>query len=256
MTRECLKNLDTRKKMNSVEHKSGEIRYKVIRTSRKKTISIHVTPDSVTVRTPKWISEKNIRGLVEKKSRWIVLRQALIRQHKMHYPPRDFASGESFPYLGRQYRLKVILTEKGIPPTCLLINGLFCVTVGEDLGKKEEKLAVQNALSEWYKAQAENKIWKQLPLFAEKLGRWPTSIIVKNQKSRWGSCSRTGVLRFNWKIIMAPVSVLDYLIVHELCHLFHQDHSPAYWRKVQTILPDYKKSRICLREYDAIMREF
>jgi hypothetical protein len=242
--------------MNIIQFGNKQINYTIIRGNRKKTISIHVRLNSVTVRAPKRISEKNIRLLMEKKARWIFKRQELIREHKLLYPPREFVSGESFPYLGRQYRLKVMRSENGVPPTCHLVNGRLRVEIGNNIEGDKAKMAVRNALSVWYKTQAENKIRERLPLLAEKAGRRPTSIIIKNQKSRWGSCSHTGIVRFNWKIIMAPVSVLDYLITHELCHLFHQDHSPAYWRKVLAILPEYKQNRKRLKEYDSIMRDF
>ncbi len=242
--------------MNSVQYGSREILYKVIRTSRKKTISIHVGPDSVTVRTPKWVSERNIRGLMEKKSSWILQRLELIREHRLLYPPREFVSGESFPYLGRQYRLKVTRSENGVPHTCRLANGRLRVEIGKNTEENKAKIEVRKALSEWYKTQAENKIRERLPLFAGKLGRRPASVIIKDQKARWGSCSLNGIVRFNWKIIMAPVSLLDYLIAHELCHLFHQDHSAKYWQRVQSLLPDYKEKRARLKEYDSIMRDF
>jgi predicted metal-dependent hydrolase len=91
---------------------------------------------------------------------------------------------------------------------------------------------------------AKEKIRERVDRFAQQIGRWPANIEVKNQERRWGSWSHKGNIRFNWKIIMAPISVMDYVIVHELCHLIHSHHSTEFWQKVQSIIPDYKKSEI------------
>ena len=106
------------------------------------------------------------------------------------------------------------------------------------------RTAVKKALMEWYLEHAEEKIKERVSRFAQLIGKWPASIEIKNQEKRWGSCSRSGIIRFNWKIIMAPISVMDYVIVHELCHLIYPHHSSQFWQKVQSIIPDYKRSGI------------
>jgi predicted metal-dependent hydrolase len=96
---------------------------------------------------------------------------------------------------------------------------------------------------------AEEKIKERVNRFAPLIGKWPVSIKVKNQEKRWGSCSQGGIIRFNWKIVMVPISVMDYVITHELCHLIYPHHSIQFWQKVQSIIPDYEKKRHWLKEF-------
>ena len=233
-----------------------QIHYEIIRTSRKKSVAIYVGPAVVKVRTPKRFSGEKIHSLVRKKAKWIFDRQEHIERERELHPPKEFISGESFPYLGKTYRLKVMLTENGTDNSCHLKNGRLQVEIGKHLKGNEAKDAVKDALCTWYKERVKSKIIERLPNLTRKLGRWPTSVQIKDQKSRWGSCSRNGVVRFNWKIITAPVSVMDYLIVHELCHLIHQNHSAAYWKEIEAVLPDYKKMRDWLRIHNFIMSIF
>jgi predicted metal-dependent hydrolase len=245
-----------KKIMDSIHIKNKQINYEIIRANRKKTVAIYVEPTVVTVRAPKRISGEKIRSLLEKKARWIFDRQEQIKHDRLLHPPKEFVSGESFPYLGRQYRLKVIQTADGQHNSCHLTNNRLRVKIGKHFKDNEAKDAVKGALITWYKKRVKSKIIERLPYLAGQLGRWPVSIKIKGQKSRWGSCSRNGVVRFNWKIIMAPLSVVDYMIVHELCHLIHQNHSAAYWKEVEAVLPDYKKMRDWLRIHHSIMNSF
>ena len=114
---------------------------------------------------------------------------------------------------------------------------------------KEDRVAVKRNLIKWYLEHAKEKIGGRVNRFAQQIGKWPANIDVKNQERRWGSCSRTGVIRLNWKIIMAPISVIDYVIVHELCHLIYPHHSTQFWQKVQSIIPDYKRRREWLKRF-------
>ncbi|MFH2076845.1 MAG: M48 family metallopeptidase, partial [Pseudomonadota bacterium] len=95
----------------------------------------------------------------------------------------------------------------------------------------------------------------RLPRFAGQLGVQAAVIEIRDQKRRWGSCSRSGILRFNWRIVASPVAVLDYLLVHELCHLIHPDHSLRFWNQVQILIPDFEKKRVLLKEHGLIAGE-
>ena len=242
--------------MDYVYFGEKQIHYEIIRTSRKKTMAIYVEPTVVTVRAPTRLSGEKIRSLVLKKSRWIFNRQEQIKRERALHAPKEFISGESFPYLGRQYRLEVLQTVKEPDDSCHFTNGHIQVKIGAHLKSKEAKEAVREAVITWYKDRVKSKIIERLPHLTRQLGRWPASIQIKDQKCRWGSCSRKGAIHLNWKIIMAPVSVMDYLIVHELCHLIHQNHSAAYWKEVEALIPDYRKMRDWLRIHNFILSIF
>jgi predicted metal-dependent hydrolase len=242
--------------MNIVNYGNRQISYEIVRTNRKKTVAIHVGLDAVTVRAPQRLDEGKINSIVQKKSHWIIERQERVKQENQIHPPKEFMHGESFPFLGRQYLLEVIHSENGFYSKCYLMNGRIQVEIGKNLQGKNAANAIKEALAYWYREHATRMINERLPYLSRQLGKAPAAVQIKDQKRRWGSCSHNGVVRFNWRIIMAPVPVLDYLIVHELCHLFHPDHSAAFWRKVQSIIPDFKKERDWLKNHAFIMNNF
>jgi predicted metal-dependent hydrolase len=186
--------------------------------------------------------------IIRKKARWIIEKQEQIKSNKDSNPAKEFVSGESFPYLGRHYRLKVIKSSKDVERKCRLVNGRILVEVNENRGEEGKKVTVKRNLINWYLEHAKEKIGERIGRFGQQIGRWPANIEIKNQERRWGSCSPNGSIRFNWKIIMAPISVLDYVIVHELCHLIYSHHSTQFWQKVQSIIPDYRRRRDWLKE--------
>ena len=236
--------------MNSIQYGNKRISYEIKRGNRKKTVAIHVNPTAtVTVLAPRRLNEERIRAIVQRKARWILEKQEFLKRNEHLSSPKGFVSGESFPYLGRQYRLKIIRSNNGAGGICKLINGRFQVEVEGGLGAEEEKGSVRKALTVWYLRHAGEKVKERIDQLAKQLGKYPQRIEIKDQKRRWGSCSRSGVIRLNWKIIMTPISILDYVIVHELCHLVHPHHSPQFWNKVQSILPDHKKRRDLLRQH-------
>ena len=154
-----------------------------------------------------------------------------------------YEDGAVFPYLGREYVLKLrqypSYKRPGILPeeNCLLV--LTAMTDADTLKK---------ALKSWYVQQAKQIIPKRVAYYAEQMGEAYGDIRIKDVKSRWGSCSSKRNLNFNWRLVLAPMEMLDYVVVHELCHLKEMNHSPAFWRLVEAVLPDYKKRRAWLKE--------
>ncbi|MDD5711487.1 MAG: SprT family zinc-dependent metalloprotease [Smithellaceae bacterium] len=238
--------------MNPVKHihyDNRSISYEVIRSRRKKTVSIQVEPQAVTVRAPLWLSDGNLRTIVEKKARWITDKQRTLRRESELHPVKRYVAGEEFPYLGKQHRL--VVRENGISPgehDCTLVEDRLVVTVQRGLPDTDKREATRQALLDWYRTQAERKITARLPKLASLLGLWPQAIEVKDQRNRWGSCSFKGVLRFNWRIITAPLYAVDYLIAHELCHLRHRNHSALFWSEVERAIPDQDEIKIWFRE--------
>ena len=212
-------------------------------------MAIHVSPNAlVTVLVPQYLDEEKIRMIVQKRAHWIIERQEQIKKNKDSNSVKEFVSGESFPYLGKYYRLKVMKSTTDTEEKCRLVGGRLVVEVNAKSDSENDRKAIKAALMDWYLQHAEEKIKERVSRFARLIGKRPNSTKIKNQEKRWGSCSRTGIIRFNWKIIMAPISIMDYVIVHELCHLFYPHHSPQFWQRVQSIIPDYKKRQHWLKE--------
>jgi predicted metal-dependent hydrolase len=244
-------------KMHSIKYGNKKISFKIERSNRRKTVGIRIdSGKGVVVRTPHLLSDDEIAEIVGKKARWIVEKLDLVKNHSHFHPIKEFVSGETFLYLGKQYRLKVIKSDSENGEKCKLISGRLQVEINKKLHGNNGKEAVKKALVRWYFEHAEDKIPERVKLYARLIGAWPQRIEIKNNKRRWGSCSQNGVVRFNWKIIMAPVTILDYVIVHELCHLVYPNHSSQFWEKVQTIIPDCKTRRNRLKEYSLHIRIF
>ena len=214
----------------------------VIRTNRRKSADIRVEEGAVSVVVPVETSLERIDELLASKRRWIKEKIAL---HREMSPPssKRYVSGESFSYLGRNYRLKV---EKGPFAPVRLLQGRLVVSVPQG---SEQPHMIRNAIVRWYKRQAEVKLRDKVARWAPQVGVEPAAVTIKTFKSRWGSCTAKGELQFNWQIMMAPNRMVDYVVVHELCHLVRHDHSPAFWSEVEKTLPCYEESREWLKRH-------
>ncbi|GAA4418004.1 hypothetical protein GCM10011450_09460 [Advenella faeciporci] len=212
----------------------------VIRTDRRKTADIRVEDGAVSIIVPRHIATEKIDQLLISKRKWIK-EKILLQRDLSPTSHKEFLSGESFPYLGRNYRLKV---EKGNFCPVKLVEGRLLVTV--PLGSEQPHM-IRNALVRWYKKQAQQKMHEKVKRFAPIVGVEPKGVEIKFFKSRWGSCTVNGKLEFNWMILMAPNRMVDYVVKHELCHLIHHDHSPEFWKEVARVMPDYQECREWLR---------
>lgn len=218
----------------------------VIRSPRKRTADIRVEDGAVSVVVPTELSAERIDGLLKTKRKWIKEKIALHRE-KTPVSDRQFVSGEAFPYLGRNYRLKV---TKGNFAPVKLVQGRLLVSTPE--GSQQPHM-IRNALVRWYKRQAMQKLTEKVDRYAARVGVKPTAIQVRSFKSRWGSCTQRGELHFNWQVMMAPNRLVDYVVVHELCHLLRHDHSPGFWKEVERVMPDFMQRKEQLKEYASLL---
>ncbi len=207
----------------------------VIRTNRSKSADVRVEDGAVSIVVPKGLDSDRITQILDGKRQWIK-NKIYLHRDAMPVSSKDFVSGESFTYLGRNYRLKV---NRGHFNPVKLVQGRLLVSVPNGT---EQPHMIRNALVRWYKHHAQLKLQEKSQRYAAIIGVEPADVGTKSFKSRWGSCSARGKIDFNWKIIMAPNRMVDYVVVHELCHLIHHDHSAQFWKEVERVLPDY---RVC-----------
>ena len=219
----------------------------IVRTNRIKTASIKVVEGSVSVVTPKDLPVVRVEQLIKQKTQWI---KDKIRIHEkvLSARPKEYVSGECFSYLGKNYRLKVV---QGVSFSVKLKNGRLVVQVPRS---KREPDTIRDALIQWYQARAEAKLKEKSERFAKMIGVTPVSVGIKSFKSRWGSCHQDGRILFNWKVIMASSSIVDYVVAHELCHMHHHNHSPEYWRCVEQVVPDYLGCKEWLKENAGLLQ--
>lgn len=210
----------------------------------RKTVRIRVGPErAVSVFAPVWIDDNRLAEIVYNKRRWILNKQQIISMAQLAQSKREFVSGEGFLYRGRRLRLKLMSSNGGSEAVFTDTTRLFCKA-----NKPDDKQYVRTLLEGWYKSKAVDSIPKRVGLLSKKVGINPSRVVLKNQHSRWGSCTTKGDILLNWRIIMAPTSVSDYVILHELAHLKEKNHSERFWQIVETIMPRYEAQQSWLKK--------
>lgn len=203
----------------------------IIRSSRK-TVAIIVRRDGkVIVRAPHRLPEKAILRFVSRKSSWISARLAEVQQRNAQVAPKQFVEGETFLYLGESYPLAL---SDGTRPVLDLNNGAFTL-YDQALPKAKQ------AFIAWYREQARLVFTQRVNYYADCHHLAYSKIHISSARTLWGSCSARDGLSFTWRLVMAPLPVIDYVVVHELSHLVEKNHSRRFWAQVETILPDYKE---------------
>jgi predicted metal-dependent hydrolase len=222
------------------------IEYSIKRSPRRSTVSIAIDPtEGVLVTAPSPAPVKRLDDIVHAKASWIV--QRLKRQSDLPPAPspKEFVSGETFLYLGRQHRLRVDLDQE--PRALRLENGWLRVPIPRHLGEQHRGPFVRAALIDWYKAHARRRLTERTTRWADKIGISPPKVILAESRKRWGSAAASRSLRFNWRIIQAPVSLVDYVVAHELIHLRHPNHTDRFWAFLGRAMPDYEVRKDRLR---------
>jgi hypothetical protein len=234
--------------MNKIKLGNQLINYEIIRSNRKTMGIIIDNERNLIVRSPKNTAEAKIKEVLKKKTSWILSKLKEMDKIKPAPKEKEFMTGEKLPYLGRRYRLVVNSAEIS-KVEVKLYQGKFIIYYPIEFKEKKKKLRdrIRDALIEWYREHAKEKINDRVDKYKVKLDVEPNNVAVKKQKKRWGSCSSKGNLNFNWKLIMAPMSIVDYLVVHELTHLIHDNHSREFWTTVASIIPNFKEKKNWLK---------
>ena len=232
----------------SVTYGTTEIEYSVKRSQQRNSAEVALDPEhGVVVTCPNDLDDNRIENLVIKKAPWILQKMKQTREGVVKPSVREYVSGETYYYLGRRYRLKVIEDDSVEPYDVKLKEGRLRVRVPKFSEERLREIVVPNALRRWFNSRAEARLNERVKLYSNKVGVKPKKIVVKNQMKRWGSCTKDGIVHLNWRIIMAPMSVVDYVVVHELIHVDIERHSNDFWKKLQVILPDYERRKEWLR---------
>ena len=207
---------------------------KLVRSKRKTLALIVETDGTLTVRAPQRMKEADIRHFIETKADWIKRKQAKAWEAAVYL--RKYVDGESFWYLGENILLCIVAGKK----PALVLDGLFKLSASAQ--PKAEAV-----FTAWYRKRARTVLTERVEFFSRGYGFKAGRIRISSARTRWGSCSSKGTLSFTWRLVMAPMNVVDYVVVHELCHLTAMNHSKAFWAEVEKILPDYKERRKWLK---------
>ncbi len=224
-----------------------DLAYTIKRSVKRRKLTITVERDrSVVVHAPEGMSEDKIREVVESKRQWIYVKKGHPQKyHALPHPPgKELVSGESALYLGRQYRIEVV--KSGLSEVRFAQRFFISATQGE---KRVE------ALREWFIGKAREKITPRVRIHARALGVDISAIKIVDNRFRWGSCTLNDNVNLNWRLIKAPMFVIDYVIVHELAHLIEANHTPRFWNVVRAQAPTMEKAKAWLKENGQLLEQ-
>ncbi len=212
--------------------------------SKRKTSALYIVGKVLQIRVPNKVRDRKIVEILETKGRWI-RNKAFQLQTQPIKREREFISGESFSFLGRNLKLKVL--EGGKVGTQLIDNYLMTNVRTSEIGDLR-KSRIKTYIENWYVKEAHIRLEEKVIRYSKIIRVSPREIKVRNYKNRWGSCDNKGRLTFNFHLIKAPHSIVDYVVIHELCHMIQANHSKAFWNEVNKFDPSFKDHKKWLKE--------
>lgn len=221
--------------------------------SRRRSLVARLDPQAgLEVRAPLGADRARVERFLIQRKDWILATVAGWRELGLPRPPRCFVPGEEFLHLGRACRLELAPAEGRARVE--LCGDRLLASLPAGLGEAPRAALVRRLILAWYRRRAGEELTPRVGAFAAALGLAAPRLIIADQKARWGSCSPAGVLRLNWRLVMAPPELIDYVAAHEVCHLRRLDHSPAFWGLVEGLIPDWRQRRRRLNQTGALYR--
>ena len=210
--------------------------YRLARSNRK-SVGIQITPEGVLeVRAPLRLSKADIDQLVDGKRDWIQKHMREIKDRQAQKAAFSLMEGDSLPLMGQSYPVRYGMGQ------AVRFDGQAFVIPREDFE------ALRPGMIRLYRKIGEKLLPQRVDQYAAHMGRAPVRVGMSNAAKRWGSCSGRGSIRFSWMLMMADSEAVDYVVVHELAHLWEMNHSPRFWKRVGEILPDYKAREARLKQ--------
>ena len=208
-------------------------------TKRKKTISIRIDKTKILVNTPSYIKEDYIQGLLERRKEWIS--KTILKSNKQYKD--NFANREAF-YLGKKYKINI---KKGLSNEIIVKNDNL------EILYKRKNFNIKKKLEQWYKLKCHLLIEDRLKYYSKKTNLKYNGFSIRSFKTRLGSCDNKKHISFNWKIILMPKQIIDYVVIHELCHIIHFNHSKLFWKEVSNLCPEYKSYKNWIKDNLSIL---
>jgi len=225
--------------------KVSDIEYNLLPGSDRKTTDIIIERDgSIVVKPPEFIEPEQADKIVWSKRMWIYKNLAEWKDLNRSSVLKEWVNGETFLYLGSRYRL---LIDDNQENNLLLKDGRFIIkaTLVNDIN------SAKKTFIDFYTEKAMIWFHDRVEYYAKQLGLAPGKIAIKDMAYRWASCGKNNSLQFNWRIMMAPIKIIDYIVVHELCHFNHKNHTDAFWNEIDKVLPDYPERKEWLKNNGA-----
>jgi predicted metal-dependent hydrolase len=227
----------------------AQIPYKIRRSDRARHARIVVDASGVEVVVPRRMALRHVEPFVREKGPWIERTLRRYREAERALPVAVLETGGSVPYLGQELLLRVSVEPGRVRDHVARRGDVLHVKVGEP-----GEHSVRYALERWYRKRARIEVAARLDAATRRAGTSYTRLTIRGQRTRWASCSSNGAMSFNWRLLLAPAAILDYVVEHEVAHLEVLDHSPRFWRLLASRCPDYKQHERWLKRNGAALR--
>lgn len=218
-----------------------DIPYTLVRSPRRKRLGLVMARSGIEVRIPQRCAAIHGHRFLQDNVQWVRAQLLRSRERAAEVPDYRYQWGEEFPWLGQ----RLLLERAARPEDARIDRSAIRVYVR---AKAPEPCQLQGALHKLYQREALALLTEKSAEQAALLGLQPAAVRVRRTRSKWGHCTLRGELQYNWLICLAPESVVDYLVAHEVSHMRHHNHSQAFWQLVEQLCPDYKNLRQWLRE--------
>lgn len=219
--------------------------FELVRSARRRSISIEIAKAQVVVRAPYFVAKTDIEKFVREKSLWVQQKLAQQEQQLSDLPTYSFANGSSLPYLGGELSLVVHKQREAD----VVRYGAQLLVILTSRSRLADEQQTKRLVCQWYQEQALALLQAKTDAAVARLGARHAGVNIKATRSKWGHCTAQGAIQYNWQILLAPEPIVDYLVAHEVSHLLHHNHSPAFWAVVASLCPDYKNRRAWLKAH-------
>jgi len=223
--------------------------YRIRRSDRARRARIQVSSDGVEVVVPRRLALREVEPFVEEKSQWIERTLRRMAQAEAECPPARLEEGGEVTYLGERLTLAVRVESGRVRPHVARRGDALRVSVGAP-GRE----AIEDALERWFRRQARDEVTLRLDSAVARAGTAYTRLQIRGQRTRWASCSSDGAMSFNWRLLLAPWEILDYVVEHEVAHLEVHDHSERFWSLLASRSPDVREHERWLRRHGQSLR--
>jgi predicted metal-dependent hydrolase len=219
-----------------------DLRFEVVLSPRRRTMELSVERNGdLVIRAPEGATGERLEAFIREKRTWVYRKVAEKEALRHAVPVKEYVSGESFPYLGRSYRL--LLVNRQDVPLRLEAGRFRLLRSDAQVGRAH--------FIRWYTEHGRKWLRRRVHALASRVGVEPGVVDVRDLGYRWGSCGARRTLNFNWATVLLPPSIVEYVVVHELMHLRERNHTPDFWRRVERVLPDYARRKAWLAERGA-----
>ncbi|MCK5029973.1 MAG: M48 family metallopeptidase [Thermoplasmatales archaeon] len=233
--------------MSQIQIGTTKIDYNLKFTNRQKTIGLQIDlHDGLSVYAPKHLPINEVERNLHKKSKWIIKNIDKISEIKINLSQKEFLAGEKFLLRGRNYKLKVKRKENA-KPNLTFYKGTFTAIMPNNISDDGYRIVLRPLFLKIYHKKSQEIIKERAEKYEKYFDKKPEKIRIKELKNKWGTCTGKNNISLNWRLVFAKTSIIDYVVVHELCHLKHKNHSNKFWKEVEKIIPNYKESKEWLR---------